>query len=153
MENKKEKELTKKQDVFVSEYLANGGNKEQAYKSAFGNCGEKSLRSSVSRLLANPLVIEKIKDVKKNTVGDRVLDTNFFRKETLELYYTAKANDDITNARRLLDDLHKFKEKGGDETLEINIDFSCIIGGDKAVFDKNMGILNESEDIDYEDEE
>lgn len=64
--------LTPKQEKAIQEYLTNGGNKTQAYKSAYttSRMSEKSIGKEAHKLFNNPKVTPRLKELQKQIEDD-----------------------------------------------------------------------------------
>jgi phage terminase small subunit len=66
---------------FVQEYIANGGNAQDAYTAAFPKCGKSAARGSASRLLTNAEVKSRIAEMQgKNAAHSEVTLDNLIKE-------------------------------------------------------------------------
>ena len=104
------RKLTKKQAVFIEEFLSNGRNATQAYRRAFGDVGsDKNIRSSASRLLKKPNVTAALVNAQKQRLKttERKADVtrDFLISQYLEVLEMAKDKGQLSTARSTLDSL------------------------------------------------
>ena len=84
--------LSAKHKAFCDEYLANGMNATQAYKSIY-KTNDKVSEASSSRLLLNVKVKEYIQQEQEKTSKKLEITREFLIKEYLELIESAKSDD------------------------------------------------------------
>lgn len=112
-----EKKLTDKQELFIEEYLANGFNVAEAYRSAYGT----ERVNNAYRAFNAPAVKEEIQRRLKekhetlNITADRVM-------EELASIAFAKKGDDIYNATAKLKALDLLQKQLGVQTQKVEAD-------------------------------
>lgn len=105
----KEKKLLPKQKDFINECKANGGDVVLAYQKVYNVADKIDARNGSSRLMKNPLILNKINGEEELDECDVKITDNYLKTQYLRLYRTALANEDLTNARYLLKELERFK--------------------------------------------
>ncbi len=123
-------ELSVKHKAFCDEYLANGMNALQAYKSVY-KCSDKAAQSNAFRLMENKGVILYIQKQQEKTAEKLEITRDYIINEYLELINSAKGNDDYidrTNWNKSLAQLSKLlgldapsKQEITHEGISINI--------------------------------
>jgi phage terminase small subunit len=88
--------LSIKHKAFCDEYLANGLNATQAYKSVY-KTNDKVSEASASRLLSNVKVKEYIQQQQEKTSEKLEITREFMIKEYLELIESAKSDPDFVD--------------------------------------------------------
>jgi phage terminase small subunit len=86
--------LSAKHKLFCDEYLSNGLNATQAYKSTY-KTNDKVSEASGSRLLLNVKVKEYIQKEQNKTSQKLEITREFLIKEYLELINSAKSDEDF----------------------------------------------------------
>jgi phage terminase small subunit len=86
--------LSVKHKAFCDEYLSNGLNVLQAYKSVY-KCSDKAAQSNAFRLMENKGINEYIQQQQQKTAERLEITREFLIKEYLELINSAKSNEDF----------------------------------------------------------
>jgi phage terminase small subunit len=86
--------LSAKHKAFCDEYLANGLNATQAYKSVY-KADDKVCESSGARLIRNDKVRDYIQQEQNKTAERLEITREFLIKEYLEIIESAKSNEDF----------------------------------------------------------
>ena len=94
MEIRKEMSLSAKHKSFCDEYLSNGMNATQAYKSVY-KTNDKVSEASSSRLLSNVKVREYLQQEQNKTSEKLEITREFLIKEYLELIQSAKTDENF----------------------------------------------------------
>jgi phage terminase small subunit len=83
-----------KHKAFCDEYLSNGLNVLQAYKSVY-KCSDKAAQSNAFRLMENEGVKSYIQQEQNKTAERLEITREFLIKEYLEIIESAKSNEDF----------------------------------------------------------
>jgi phage terminase small subunit len=86
--------LSVKHKAFCDEYLSNGLNVLQAYKSVY-KCSDKAAQSNAFRLMENEGVKSYIQKEQNKTAERLEITREFLIKEYLEIIESAKSNEDF----------------------------------------------------------
>ena len=86
--------LSIKHKAFCDEYLSNGLNVLQAYKSVY-KCSDKAAQSNAFRLMENEGVKSYIQKEQNKTAERLEITREFLIKEYLEIIESAKSNEDF----------------------------------------------------------
>ena len=86
-----DKELNKKQENFCLEYVKNGYNATQAYKTAY-QCTDSTASSQGCRLLKNPKVLERIKAIQKEEFQAACITAERVGKKLAEIAFSSKGD-------------------------------------------------------------
>jgi phage terminase small subunit len=86
--------LSIKHKAFCDEYLSNGLNQVQAYKSTY-KCSDKAAQSNATRLMENEGVKSYIQKEQNKTAERLEITREFLIKEYLEIIESAKSNEDF----------------------------------------------------------
>lgn len=86
--------LSVKHKAFCDEYLSNGLNVLQAYKSVY-KCSDKAAQSNAFRLMENEGVKSYIQQEQNKTAERLEITREFLIKEYLEIIESAKSNEDF----------------------------------------------------------
>jgi len=86
--------LSAKHKAFCDQYLSNGFNATQAYKSVYG-VSDKVAGSSAPRLLENARVKEYLQQEQNKTADKLEITREFLIKEYLELINSAKTDENF----------------------------------------------------------
>jgi phage terminase small subunit len=86
--------LSAKHKAFCDEYLANGLNQVQAYKSVY-KCSDKAAQSNATRMMENEGVRQYLQEQQEKTAERLEITREFLIKEYLEIIESAKSNEDF----------------------------------------------------------
>lgn len=86
--------LSPKHKLFCEQYLSNGMNATQAYKSVYG-VSDKVAGSSAPRLLENDRIQEYLQQERQKTSDKLEITREFLIKEYLELIESAKTDENF----------------------------------------------------------
>jgi len=86
--------MNSRHKAFCDEYLANGLNQVQAYKSVY-KCSDKAAQSNAVRLMDNEGVKEYIQQQQEKTAEKLEITREFLIKEYLELIESAKSDENF----------------------------------------------------------
>lgn len=86
--------LSAKHKAFCDEYLANGLNQVQAYKSVY-KCSDKTAQSNATRVMENEGVKQYLQEQQQKTAERLEITREFLIKEYLEIIESAKSNEDF----------------------------------------------------------
>lgn len=101
------RQLNKKHQAFILEYVKNGNNGTQAYLYAYPNAKETTARANANKLLTNSEIVEHIQRLQDEYLKNAILSTLELEKVLSDIVIN---NDSSNNDKiRAIDTLNKMR--------------------------------------------
>lgn len=113
--------LTPKQEKAIQEYLTNGGNKTQAYKSAFNTSRmkEKSINETASKFFSEIKVTTRLKELQKEIEESNKITKDWVLEKAKEMVDRSLTPDAIFTKKGYFTGEFKYDSAGVGKGLEI----------------------------------
>lgn len=138
--------LNKEQEDFCNNLVKTGGNKRLAYEMAYGSTSAKGTHAASSRLLRNPLVIERTNEL----LVKNGLPRDFFVKKLKDLCdaKTADGNNDNStqfSSMKLGMELHGMIQKNPEVVQSTTINYNLNVDNLNMVLEKLSNVTKKME--------
>lgn len=101
------RQLNKKHQAFILEYVKNGNNGTQAYLYAYPNAKETTARANANKLLTNSEIVEHIQRLQDEYLKNAILSTLELEKVLSDIVMSDKSSN--TDKIKSIDTLNKMR--------------------------------------------